>query len=110
MTQPQNISRPASTSIARLRMCEGVGQGRSSLPYIPHTLAQVLANSTLPPELVVVEVQSKRRQRKPTLARAIREAKKAGVNVATATLGVDGSVSLAFGEPTKPQGNELDEW
>jgi hypothetical protein len=91
-------------------MCEGVGQGRSSLPYIPHTLAQVLANSTLPPALVVVEVQSKRRQRKPTLARAIQEAKKAGVNVATAILGVDGSVSLAFGEPTKPPGNELDEW
>jgi hypothetical protein len=52
-----------------------------------------------------------RRLRKPTLAGAIREAKKAGVPVAGATFAVDGSISLAFGEATKTNGNgELDEW
>jgi hypothetical protein len=51
------------------------------------------------------------RPRKPTLARAIREAKRAGLSVAGATLTVDGSVSLAFGEAAKTNGNgELDEW
>ena len=53
----------------------------------------------------------RRRQRKPTLSRALREAKRAGVNVAGATY-EDGKVSLQFGEPQagEKHGNELDEW
>jgi hypothetical protein len=53
----------------------------------------------------------KRRLRKLTLARALGEAKKAGTNVAGATLAPDGSVSLMFGEPAKRNGSDaLDQW
>jgi hypothetical protein len=52
----------------------------------------------------------RKRHRKPNLARALHEAKKAGVNVAGATLTADGSVSLSFGEAVKTPGNELDQW
>lgn len=111
MTHLQNISRSVSTSIARLRMCEGVGQGRSSLPYVPHTLAQVLAKSTLPPELVVVVTQPKRRQRKPSLTRLIAKAKQLGVDVTvepngTVTFRTGSSASAAVDSPQ----NEVDEW
>jgi hypothetical protein len=40
----------------------------------------------------------KRRERKPTLAGALKQASKAGVDVKGATLAADGSVSLQFGE------------
>jgi hypothetical protein len=40
----------------------------------------------------------KRRPRKPTLAGALKQASKAGVDVKGATLAADGSVSLQFGE------------
>ena len=40
----------------------------------------------------------KRRARKPTLAGALKQASKAGVDVKGATLAADGSVSLQFGE------------
>ena len=107
MTHPQNIARPVSTSIARLRMCEGVGQGRSSLPYVPHTLAQMLARSTLPPELVVVVPQPKRRQRKPrrpTLAGVSKQASRAGIEVARYEIKPDGTVVVVTGksEATEP--------
>jgi hypothetical protein len=49
-----------------------------------------------------------RRQRKPSLTEALREAKKAGISVTGATYTADGSVSLSFGE--KSNGNELDQW
>jgi hypothetical protein len=52
----------------------------------------------------------RRRRRKVTLARAIRQAKQAGLDIAGATLAADGTVSLAFGEPAKTSGNELDQW
>ena len=52
----------------------------------------------------------RKRTRKASLAKAIKEAKRAGANVAGATLALDGSVSLAFGEPVKPAATELDEW
>jgi hypothetical protein len=42
--------------------------------------------------------QKKPRRRKITLARALREAEKAGFNVAGATI-EDGKVTLTFGEP-----------
>jgi hypothetical protein len=52
-----------------------------------------------------------RRQRKPSLlTKALREAKKAGIPVASATLTADGSVSLSFGETVKDNGNDLDRW
>jgi hypothetical protein len=44
-----------------------------------------------------------------TLARALTQAKKAGLDVAGATVAPDGSVALAFGEIKTP-GNELDKW
>lgn len=48
--------------------------------------------------LVVSSSQKKPRRRKTTLARALREAAKAGVNVAGATV-EDGKVTLTFGGP-----------
>jgi hypothetical protein len=56
-----------------------------------------------------VKGQKKPRSRKLTLARALREAAKAGVSVAGATI-EDGRVSLTFGETAKTGGNELDDW
>jgi hypothetical protein len=53
---------------------------------------------------------ARQRQRKPTLARALREAAKAGVNVAGATI-ENGKVTLQFGEPVKAnEVDELDKW
>ena len=40
----------------------------------------------------------KRRERKPTLAGALKQASKAGAKVRGATMAADGSVSLQFGE------------
>ena len=50
-----------------------------------------------------------RRQRKPSLTKALREAKKAGIPVAGATFTAD-SISLSFGEAAKSNGNDLDRW
>ena len=68
-----------------------------------------LAFALEPPAAPTPEPRS-RRQRKPTLASAIREARKAGVPVSGATLTADGSVSLTFGGEPKTSRNELDEW
>jgi hypothetical protein len=57
-------------------------------------------------ELVAVPA---RRQRKPSLTKALREAKKAGISVTGATFTAD-SVSLSFGEAAKSNGNDLDQW
>jgi hypothetical protein len=46
-----------------------------------------------------------RRRRKPTLSRALREAKKAGQPVSAATLAPDGSVRVSFG-PIEPELSE----
>jgi len=51
----------------------------------------------------------RRRARRPTLARALREARKAGVNVAGATI-EDGKVSLTFGEAQPEPTNDHDKW
>jgi hypothetical protein len=53
--------------------------------------------------------RNKSRSRKVTLRRELREAKKAGFNVSSATI-EDGRVTLTFGEPAKTAGNELDDW
>jgi hypothetical protein len=96
VTQPpyNTISSAVPTSAGYLRICEGVGQGCSSLPYVPHALAQMLAKSTLPPELVIVEVQPEQRQRKPSLARLIAKAKQLGVDV---TVEPNGAVTFRCG-------------
>ena len=52
----------------------------------------------------------KRRERKPTLAGALKQASKAGAKVRGATVAADGSVSLQFGEPQTEQTNDLDKW
>jgi hypothetical protein len=101
------ISSAVSTSVGHLRICEGVGQGRSSLPYVSHALAQMLAKSTLPPELVVVVTQPKRRQRKPrrpTLAGVSKQASKAALEVARYEVRPDGTVVVVTGksETTDP--------
>jgi hypothetical protein len=64
---------------------------RKSLPPIIGSMAIVEGGPVERPS-------RRRRQRKPTLARALAEAKKAGVNVAGATLSSDGAVSLTFGQ------------
>jgi hypothetical protein len=77
----------------------------SNLPPIIGTMGAV--------EGAAPERPARRRQRKPTLARALAEAKKAGVNIASATLSSDGAVSLTFGQEesaTAAPGNELDQW
>ena len=57
-----------------------------------------------------LDAARKRRARKPTLAGALKQASKAGVDVKGATLAADGSVSLQFGEPQTEQTNDLDKW
>ena len=54
---------------------------------------RALLSGQKPPRL-----RRRRNPRKMTLARALREARKAGVNVAGATLEPDGRLSLQFGE------------
>jgi hypothetical protein len=49
------------------------------------------------------------RTRTPSLTKALREAKKAGIPVTGATFTAD-SVSLSFGEAAKSNGNDLDQW
>lgn len=51
------------------------------------------------------------RQRKPNLAAAIKQAKKAGVNVSGAVLETDGRLLLTFGKSTNANNvNSLDTW
>jgi hypothetical protein len=52
----------------------------------------------MPVPLVASSGQKKTRRRRTTLAGVLREAAKAGVNVAGATI-EDGKVTLTFGEP-----------
>ena len=54
--------------------------------------------------------ERKRRERKPTLAGALKQASKAGAKVRGATVAADGSVSLQFGESQTDQTNDLDKW
>jgi hypothetical protein len=62
-------------------------------------------------ELVEPAVPVRRqRKRSPSLTKALREAKKAGISVTGATFTADGSVSLSFGEAVKSNGNDLDQW
>jgi hypothetical protein len=56
-----------------------------------------------------VPVSRRQRKRSPSLTKALREAKKAGIPVTGATFTAD-SVSLSFGEAAKSNGNDLDHW
>lgn len=49
-------------------------------------------------EAVKAERAKRRRQRLPSLARALEQASKGGVTVTDVTVGPDGSVQLTFGE------------
>ena len=51
-----------------------------------------------PPAIGIIEPERKHRQRKPSLAAALKQARKAGVSVKGATIEA-GKVSLEFGEP-----------
>lgn len=52
----------------------------------------------------------KRRRKSSTLARALREAERAGVTVASASVDENGTVSLMFGEAKPELTNDLDRW
>jgi hypothetical protein len=52
--------------------------------------------------------ERRRRERRPTLAAALKQASKAGVDVKGATLAADGSVSLTFGEARTEPKSETD--
>jgi hypothetical protein len=60
-------------------------------------------------ELQAAAPRPKHRTRTPSLTKALREAKKAGISVTGATFTAD-SVSLSFGEAAKSNGNDLDQW
>ena len=50
-----------------------------------------------------------RRARRPTLASALRQARKVGASVSGATISADGSVTITFGQPTVAESeNEWD--
>lgn len=60
--------------------------------------------------IVKVIVPKAPRRRRPTLARALKEANKAGKPVKGAVLGPDGTIELKFGEPGTEPPNDLDKW
>jgi hypothetical protein len=60
-------------------------------------------------EQYLASKRHRQRQRKPTLASALKQANKAGAAVSGATLAPDGSVSLTFGEGHRSNGpDDLD--
>jgi hypothetical protein len=64
---------------------------------------EALCNGTAKPE-------RSRRERKLTLAGALKQASKAGVKVRGATVATDGSVSLTFGEAVSGNGASANPW
>lgn len=54
--------------------------------------------------------ERKRRARRPTLAAALKQANKAGIDVKGATLAADGSVSLTFGNTVSGNGASDNPW
>ena len=50
------------------------------------------------------------RKRRVTLDRAMRQAKKAGMNVSAATLNADGSVKLEFGDNDQNHHHQQNDW
>jgi hypothetical protein len=75
----------------------------------PLRLTRALGQEIDPDQPKTVD-RSKRRQRRPTLAVALRQADKAGVNVVGATIRRDGSVALAFGSVSGRPESPDNEW
>ena len=77
-----------------------------------HIAGAIAVRARLDAELVKpapAPVSRRQRKRSPSLTKALREAKKAGIPVTGATFTAD-SVSLSFGEAAKSNGNDLDQW
>jgi hypothetical protein len=74
----------------------------------PH-IADSLVAGMLPERVEPAPAPRRQRKRSPSLTKALREAKKAGISVTGATFTAD-SVSLSFGEAAKSNGNDLDQW
>jgi hypothetical protein len=51
-----------------------------------------------------------RRKRKPTLATTLRQAAKAGLDVARYEVDPDGKITVVTGKPAAEQTNDLDKW
>jgi hypothetical protein len=107
----------------KARLAKAVASGCSPDEWLPRWLAEQRRKhekwqpqrraSRLEPEPDEVEDAAtekparKRRARKPTLAGALKQASKAGVDVKGATLAADGSVSLQFGEAEPSEASVL---
>ena len=78
-----------------------MGQKMRNLPAIVGTMGAVEGAETMP---------KRRRPRKLTLSRALREATRGGASVAGAVLEPDGRIVRSFGDPetTKANGCDLD--
>jgi hypothetical protein len=61
-------------------------------------------------ELLARLASAQRRVRKPSLSRALSEAKKAGEHVKGVTITADGAIALTFAEPEAPKASDLDRW
>ena len=59
---------------------------------------------------VTAGTRRRSRPRRPTLASALKQAKKEGLAVSGATWAADGTVSLTFGESNSAQQGDLDKW
>ena len=85
-------------------------RARVMFRHFPKIMERVLDNkASQPPIPDVPKENAGNKARKPSLERALLEAKKAGVNVAAATVTGQG-VALTFGEAAKTDSNELDQW
>jgi hypothetical protein len=102
----------ANSEIA-MRACMAVLNARRAYPPLfsdddkldGDDLAELFGSAPVPEP---APAPRRQRKRTPSLTKALREAKKAGISVAGATFAADGSVSLSFGE--KSNGNDLDQW
>ena len=73
-------------------------------------LAAMFAEGLIEPwDLPPLTRRRKRKPRKPSIDRLIRQAERSGKKVTSATIMPDG-MKLEFGEPTKPECNDLDLW
>jgi hypothetical protein len=61
-------------------------------------------------QLLALAEREAKQTRKPSLIRAVKQARKLNKTVSGATMATDGSVTLTFGEPAPAQQNVLDNW
>lgn len=57
-----------------------------------------------------ISSKTRKRQRKPTLAKVAQQAKKAGIEVARYEWRPDGTIVVVPGKPDVEQTNDLDKW